>query len=219
MIFVTGNPIFVAFFEGEEARITSILESALDVGILTGPALGSLLFSLGGYQFSVYSCGWCRSCVFTCMQDVDDTKKYENELYLIGKQQGAHCRRKNISFVWFWYKQFKRKQLYFNLCSVKALFTKFSIVFLCLSTLMIALGSGCITVTLAPFLLEQFDIGSKQSGFYFLCFGATYTGGAFIVGFLGDKWNYFHQPVNFLPLGSLSYLCLGSMHFIPWIKS
>ena len=219
MIFLTRNPIFVVFFEGKEIRITSILESALGLGIFTGPALSSLLFSLGGYQLPFTVVGGAE-VVFSlvCMMLMIPRSMKTNYILLDNNKEPIAGEKLSL-FSDFDMSSSNGSKSISTSCSVKTLFTNFSIVCACLPTLMMALGSGCITVTLAPFLLEQFDIGSKQSLFYFLCFGATYTEGAFIVEFFRRQGYSFHRPVIFLPLGFLGYLSLGCMHFIPWIKA
>ena len=49
MLFTTGNPIFVNFFPGREAKVTSLLEASMGAGLLIGPAVGSMLYSIGGF--------------------------------------------------------------------------------------------------------------------------------------------------------------------------
>ena len=82
-----------------------------------------------------------------------------------------------------------------------------------------AAASGCISVTLASFLQEKLGIGSELSGYYFLCFGSTYTLGAFLVGFLGDKGYSPHSSLIFTPLASAGYVALSCVSLMPMLQS
>ena len=219
MVFMTGNPIFVAFFEGKEARVTSTLESALGIGILIGPALGSLLYSLGGYQLPFTVVG-SAEFLFSLVSMILMILMSRKRSYIsLGNEKDFDAEQKISHLSDFDQGSLNVTKIVSTNCSVRAFVKNTSILCASLPTLLMAVGSGCITVTLAPFLLDQFDIGSSQNGYYFLCFGATYSGGAFLIGFFGDKGYSFHLPLILLPVGFLGYLCLSCMNFIPWMEN
>ena len=220
MTFMTGNPIFVAFFEGKEARVTSILESALGIGILIGPALGSLLYSLGGYRLPFTAVGTAEfffsiACIALMIHYYHRKRYISLDISDLDAEEGQKIApAKKID-----QEDLNGMRVVSSNCSLKAFVMNFSVVCAFLPTLMMAVGSGCITVTLAPFLLDQFGIGSSECGFYFLCFGATYSGGAFLIGYLGDKGYSFHMPLFFLPIAFIGYLAFACMLFVPAIQS
>ena len=194
MVLNTGNPIFVGLFSGKESRVTSLLESTMGIGILAGPALGSILYSIGGFKLpftSVGSVQFLASLMCTVTMIVMQPKKEKEQIIYIEGKDDWNGRN----------------------CSIKSFLQTSSILCVLLPTFILAAASGCISVTLAPFLLDQFLIGSDHCGFYFLAFGVTYSAGAILVGFLGDKGYSFHMPLVSLPIASVGYAGISCMLF------
>ena len=209
-IFLTGIPIFSALFPGFEARVISAMESSIGIGIMIGPAIASSLYYLGGYPLPFISVGstmFLIAIVCVIISSKGDSNTFpENgkSVEIISKEKHEGASETVPTF---------RK------CSLCGFIRTPSIFLVNLPVFMMAACSACIGVTLGPHLLDNFGVSSHICGYYFLCFGLTYTAGAFLIGFLGDRGYSFHCPLIFLLMGGLGYLSFYIINFLNQLNS
>ena len=183
----TSAPILIPLFPNKAGIIFSTLEVSANFGLMIGPPLSSWLYSLGGYKFPFIVMGATELFVgFLCFVA---TRSLQNRLPRQSSQQ-----RQETEF------SLKPALRFLSLPGVWAITLPFMVVLAQL---------GFLSVTLAPHLLDTFNIDGTKSGTIFLIHASMSTLTCFLYGYLLDKG---YAKITFficLALTSLGYFVLA----------
>ncbi|XP_075255611.1 MFS-type transporter SLC18B1-like [Convolutriloba macropyga] len=168
MVYSTGLPLLVPLYPEWSGRITTLFETSLGLGIMLGPLLGCLLFSIGGYVTPFTFAACCQIlmviiCVlFLPNKAVEKDRPFGSKSLL--NDPNTH-------------EEAEAKLLDPN--DGETELPGFTLVYFATRPAVIAVGltlafhsatTGFIDVALAAYLLEKFSVEGDSSGFYFLSF-------------------------------------------------
>ena len=178
MAYSTGVPLLVPLYPKWSGRITGLIETSFGLGIIVGPVVGTVIYSLGGYTMPFLVAASTQIpivllCIFflpnKAAKDYETSNNCEthtdynltSNLHETTEEESKH------TFIYF-------------VSHLAVLTTGSTLVFHSATT-------GFIDVALAPYLLEKFSVHGDTSGYYFLAFLAIYVLSLPLLGLLVDS--------------------------------
>ena len=173
-----GIPLFTEMYPEHASMIIGVIEGVYALGLMTGPAVGSLLYSLGGFQLPFLASGVFQIFLVALLTsllphtrnldrtDVNSVSEL-TKIHQLNDDEGANTCNKEHNFIKF----ISRPGM---VCGTLSYAMSCSII-------------GHIDVSVAPILLETYGIDGGKSGFVFLTYAFAYTLGCPMVSILVSK--------------------------------
>ena len=164
-IWGSGAPIMLPLFPQWQGRVMSLVEFTGGLGLMLGPPIGSLLYSLGGYSLPFRVVGalevfLAAICLLAFPSSNTATSDSSMNLTIKSENQSSFA-LKFIGNPGIW------------ICSLPLL----------VNTAFI----GFTMTALSPFLLTEFGIKQETAGLYFIPYSLVNTIGTICMGGLVDK--------------------------------
>ena len=214
-IWGTGFSTIASFYPRNEGLIAGVIESAYGAGQMLGPFIGNFLFSIGGFSWPFIFAGLLEiGTAITCLITVPTLKEInaskakqasddEIESLLISSSSSSNIGDDSLSL-----KQPARISAFGYLSAIPVIFAS-----LPLAT--VNSSMGFISVALGPYLLQEFNVDSKDNAKYFFAiFGVTTISSAFM-GVLIDRGYGGKLYASTIILSSAGYFILMIPGFYP----
>ena len=186
MVYSTGVPLLVPLYPEWSGRITTLYETSFSLGMMLGPLIGSLLFSVGGYITPfTFAASTQIFIVILCVlflpnkavekEDRPFEENYSfNDLTILEEQEEDYLdpidddkELPGHTFVYF--------------------ATRPAVFMVGITLALHSATTGFIDVALASYLLEKFGVDGNSSGYYFLAFLGVYVAVLPPLGLLVDR--------------------------------
>ena len=182
--------------EQNKAKALSVAESCFGVGLMFGPPVGGVLYSVGGFYAPFWTCAFVE-LVIICMA-----------IYLFGQQQELKEEKTPLT----------TKDT--SVIGWKTVLQSPKIVSSFIALTCTSCSWYWYQASLEPFLQDSFDFDEAKTGLVFMAGASSYSIATPVFGFLIDKG---FSEINLIIFGNLlvtvAYLFLGPIPFLSFLGS
>ena len=221
-VWCSGYSLLLPLVPKWSTKIISIFNFVIGIGIITGPAAGSVLYSIGGYPLPFLVSGSTEIVIsaisFFILSDTNDVsvnkKAFDVKRYENWEEQEFLIRRES--------EQEPGKTIGTTDGNCGGFFHFISRPFLLLATLSHFVQSGSIAyidVAVGPYLQQYFDVTGDSSGYYFLSFSLAFVLGTPCIGVLIQRGHGTRTFMAFSFLSGAAFWALAMAGCFPQVES